>query len=196
MTRWRAGLVASAVLVAAGCSRSLSAPVTPGPTATTIPSPSPAPVSESASDDLFVFTVTVPRTNFQTDEVIDIRASLEYLGPDTAIEVRPSDLGLVWFSFEQLDGPLAMGPFSHFICAQETVMLTRGKPLIIQPQKAASWTSEDPAASFYEAWAADPFLRLPAGQWSIATGAEMCDGKTGDIGHRLRPAPLTLTISP
>lgn len=192
---WRTGFLVGAVLVAAGCGPSPSATVTPGPTATTIPSPSPSPVSESARDELFVLTVIVPGLNYQADEVIDLRASLEYLGPDAEIEVRPRDLGLVWFSFEQLDGPLAMGPYSSFICGQETVILTPREPLIVRPLKAASWTSEDPAESFYLAWTSDPVLRLPAGQWQVETGAEMCD-ETGDIGHRLRPAPLTLTVAP
>lgn len=191
----RAAWLIGAVLVAAACGPSASPTTTLRPTATVVPSPSPAPVSVTARDDLFVFTVMVPRLNYRAGEEVDIQGSVEYVGPDPEIVVRPRDVGLMWFAFEQLDGPLAMGPASYFICSEKTVTLKRHEPLIVQLPKAASWTSDDPAASFYESWASDPVLRLPAGRWQVDSGAEACD-ETGDIGHSLKPAPIILAVTP
>jgi hypothetical protein len=151
---------------------------------------------KTARDDAFVITATVSRLAWRSDEAIDVRAALTYVGPESHVNVHGIDYGLVTIWFEQLDGPLRMNPISQLMCAREVTTLIRGTTVLYPPIKAAAYRPDEPSASFYISWGTDPAVHLPPGRWEIKAHLETCGGTgPGAADHELTTPPLTLQVS-
>lgn len=63
-------------------------------------------------------------------------------------------------------------------------------PLTTALQLGVGWTPEDPDASFYAAFAADPGRHLPGGDWQL-TALALCDERpcTGEPAPSGAPGP-------
>jgi hypothetical protein len=153
--------------------------------------------TETASDGTFSVTVSVPATTHHASDALDVSATLTYLGPQPSIGVDGDSLGLVFFTFTQLDGTRSMAPVSILMCAAPTT-LQRQAPATFRPVKSIGWTAEDPNAAFYQQWASDPQVHLPAGRWQILATAQIyvgtaCYGGTPD--HKIVTPPLVLDVT-
>ena len=173
--------VLAAALLAAGCASSA-----PGLSS-----------NETATDGTFTVTVSAPATTHSSD-ALDVFATLTYQGPQPSIGVDGDSMGLVSFTFTQLDGTRSMVPASDLMCAAPTT-LQRQAAATYRPVKSIGWMAEDPTAAFYQQWASDPQVRLPAGRWQIIATALIyvgtaCYGGTPD--HKLVTPPLVVDVMP
>ena len=65
--------------------------------------------SQAATDGTFVVTVSVPSGTHHASDAPDVVATLTYQGPAPSIAVDGDDVGLVHFTFKQLDGRIPAG---------------------------------------------------------------------------------------
>ena len=155
--------------------------------------------TQTATDGTFEVGVSVAPGTHHAADALDIVATLTYQGPQPSITVDGGDQGLVWFSFKQLDGSLAMdGGVSRLICSPSTTM-ARGSSASFRPAKSVGYGADDPNAAFYSRWASDAELHLPAGRWQIVVTAqiwdrESCMGTKPD--HVITVSPLLVDVVP
>jgi hypothetical protein len=154
--------------------------------------------TETATDGTFSVTVSAPATTHHASDALDVFASLTYEGPQPSIAVDGDSEGLVFLTFTQLDGTRSMVPVSIALCAAPTT-LRREAAATYRPVKSIAWTAEDPNAAFYQQWASDPQVHLPAGRWQILATAQIhvgtaCYGGTPD--HKLVTPPLVVNVAP
>jgi hypothetical protein len=170
-----AAVIAGVALALAACGEQpLPSPRTSAtPSATSIAT---GPAAEVVRD-AFRLTIAVSSATYRVDEPIEVRTVLAYAGPAPSIEVGGSGSGLVGFSLQQLDGPIAVDAAGTSDCAPWT--LKRGDNLI-PFQKSGGYSADDPQADFFARYLNDPQLRLPAGTWRITALASLarpgCDG--------------------
>jgi hypothetical protein len=170
-----AAVIAGVALALAACGEQpLPSPSTSAtPSATSIAT---GPAAEVVRD-AFRLTIAVSSATYRVDEPIEVRTVLAYAGPAPSIEVGGSGSGLVGFSLQQLDGPIAVDAAGTSDCAPWT--LKRGDNLI-PFQKSGGYSADDPQADFFARYLNDPQLRLPAGTWRITALASLarpgCDG--------------------
>jgi hypothetical protein len=170
-----AAVIAGVALALAACGEQpLPSPRTSAtPSATSIAT---GPAAEVVRD-AFRLTIAVSSATYRVDEPIEVRTVLAYAGPAPSIEVAGSGSGLVGFSLQQLDGPIAVDAAGTSDCAPWT--LKRGDNLI-PFQKSGGYSADDPQADFFARYLNDPQLRLPAGTWRITALASLarpgCDG--------------------
>lgn len=199
---WPRLAVLAAALLAAGCAS--SAPGSPSTETATdgtirVAVSASAPGSrstETATDGTFSVAVSAPATTHSSD-ALDVFATLTYQGPQPSIDVDGDSMGLVFFAFTQLDGTRSMVPVSVLLCAATT--LQRQAAATYRPVKSIGFTAEDPNAAFYQQWAADPQVHLPAGRWQIVATAQIyaataCYGGAPD--HKLVTPPLVVDVTP
>jgi hypothetical protein len=68
--------------------------------------------------------------------------------------------------------------------------------MVIPFVKSGGYGYDDPLASFYQAYFADPDLRLPAGTWTIQATASFYTGDDcGDVAHLLETS-VTVVVEP
>jgi hypothetical protein len=175
-------VVLAAAVLAAGCASS-----GPGSWST-----------QTATNGTFSVTIAAPATIHHASDALDVFATLTYQGPQPSIDVDGDSVGLVFFTFTQLDGTRAMAPMSILICALPTRLL-RLAPATFRPGKSIAFSGDDPNADFYKQWAADPQVHLPAGRWQILATAQIfvgtaCYGRTAD--YKLVTPPLVVEVAP
>jgi hypothetical protein len=194
-----AGPAGSGLQLTPPISRPVDASQLTGPRAdSTLDSATPVSRStESASDGTFCVTLSVSATTHHAVDALDIFATLTYQGPQPSIAISGDSMGLVFFTFTQLDGTRSMVPVSDLMCAPTT--LERQATATFRPVKSIGWTAEDPNAAFYKQWASDPQVHLPAGRWQILATAQIyvatsCYGGTPD--HKLVMPPLIVDVAP
>jgi hypothetical protein len=153
---------------------------------------------ETTADGTFSVTISVPATAHHASDALDVFATLTYQGPEPSIDVDGDSMGLVAFTFTQLDGTRSMVPASRLMCGAPTT-LYRQAAATFRPVKSIGWGAEDPNAAFYQQWASDPQVHLPAGRWQILATAWIymgtaCYGGTPD--HKLATPPLVVDVAP
>lgn len=153
--------------------------------------PGPLPVEVTDSDAEFRLTIIAPRTIYRSDEPIEVRATLTYIGPAAVAEVAGSGSGVVGFRLEDLEGPLDQEPISTSDCVPHH--FARGVALQVPFQKSGGWSADDANAAFWKAFFDDPVLRLPAGRWRITAVASFAGRECSDDQHLLE-APLELVV--
>ncbi len=158
--------VVAAMLLVAGCSTSSSS--TP-PADGFSPSPvSTASTLEVVHDAAFELTarLDVPAAGFKSGNSIPIYTTYRFLGPEASLIAGSAFPSLVYFSLEELDGPLNQaGGANPLMC--HSVSLTRDALVEVPFQKTGAYSGTDPNASFWDGYFASPVLRLPAGLWRI-----------------------------
>jgi len=153
-------LWAGGVTLQPGPGGSASPIATASPNATAAEAP-----TDIASDGTFELAISASRARYSALEPIDIRASLTYRGPLSAIEIfhaQGADGGPMGFGIDEpVIGDLLLGPVWRASC--ERSMLDAGAPLVAAFQKSGGWSSDHPRADEYREFMSDSELRLPAG---------------------------------
>ncbi len=139
--------------------------------------PAPAtPPTSVAQGQGFVLAMAVPADHFAVGQAIDVRTTLTWTGPAPNVTIWGSGMGPVGFLYEELTGrQRKIGGLMTADCSQHHYI--RGIATPIPVGKSAAWSADDPEASFFEEFAKDPLLHLPAGQWRI----------TAELGGYLAP---------
>lgn len=151
--------------------------------------------TDIASDGTFELAISASRARYSALEPIDIRASLTYRGPLSAIEIfhaQGADGGPMGFGIDEpVIGDLLLGPGWRASC--ERSMLDAGAPLVAAFQKSGGWSSDHPRADEYREFMSDSELRLPAGTWHVYAVADLYLGACGGEHHELR-AGITIVV--
>ena len=124
------------------------------------------PLTTVAQGQGFVLAVALPTDHFTSGQAIDVRTTLTWTGPAPNVTIWGSGMGPVGFLFEELTGrQRKIGGVMTADCSQHSYV--RGVATPIPLGKSAAWTAADPDAAFFQAFAKDPLLHLPAGRWRI-----------------------------
>jgi hypothetical protein len=154
-----------------------------------------APVKGVDADHEFRLTISVDQGRYGAGQLMDVSATLTYLGPNAGIVVGGSGTGLVGFALERNEQPaLRIDPAGTSDC--RPYQMRRGVAVAHPFMKTGGFADEDPLAAFYRAYFASPELRLPAGTWTISAvasflGSADCDGPQ----HGLN-ASVTVVVEP
>jgi hypothetical protein len=144
----------------------------------------------------FRLDLVVEQDRYRAGQPIQANATLTYLGSAPSVTLWGSGTGILGIGARQLDGPIDPGGASTSDCV--AYELTPDEPMRAETGKSGGFSADDPLADFYEAYFADPLLRLPAGLWEIAAGAGFTVG--GDdcgAGESVSlTAPVEVTVEP
>jgi len=212
-------LALTACAIPAGDSPSSSAGSTPGSTSPSLsmteatPSPSAgtdiptiptsptgpeitsgAPLTAEDSDGAFRLTIASDHDRYRAGQVIEVVATLTYLGPDPSTVALGSGSGLVGFGVKTADSAIDIGPAFTADCAPWP--LVRGKIVEYPFNKSGGFGSEDPLAAFYRSYFEMVELRLPAGIWTISTGTGFYTGADCGEEHHELSTSVTVVIEP
>ncbi len=157
---------------------------TPLPSGADPPQPTTAPPSTGTTatqrDGDFELVLTAGKSRYRPDEVIDVGATLAYLGSESAIDISTDSAGPLQFGIrERVFGEIEMGGISLLTCDRTT--MRRDEPLTKAFQKSGGFSGEHPDAEMFREWMQDPELRLPEGTWHLwaaASGPCMSAGPT------------------
>ncbi len=128
-------------------------------------------VGGQANSQGFVLQVVIPSAVWSSVDEIRVMTTLTWTGAAPQQELWGSGSGPATFGFEEIGGAgRAMGGGGTDDCA--STRYGRGVAVPIKVQKSAGWDDGDPNAAFYQAWAKDPVLRLPAGRWRLTVGVD------------------------
>jgi hypothetical protein len=139
-----------------------------------------APVNGADADQEFRLTISADQGRYRAGQLMDVSATLTYLGPNAGIVVGGSGTGLIGFALESSEQPaLRIDPAGTSDC--RPYQMRRGVAVAHPFMKTGGFADEDPLAAFYRAYFASPELRLPAGTWTISAvanflGSADCDG--------------------
>lgn len=143
--------------------------------------------SARAADGPFVLEISSPQSGYAAGEAIPISATLTYTGPEATVTVSHA-LQVIGFGVDGfLDG--SVRPIFAFKCA--STQLQRGESLTVGFAKTGATMTPDPS---FDAFMADPMLRLPPGTWHVYADAEFSEGGCGQPGHQIR-AEIVITVS-
>jgi hypothetical protein len=156
------------------------------------PAPSPEAVWASVESGDFRLTITAPRATWDSDEVIEVEATLEYLGDEEVVSLWGSGAGVVNFGLVEESGDRRMDPVWEADCGPHEI--TPDEPLGFPFTKSGSYSEDDPDADFWEAYFADPELRLPAGEWQVFAQASFDPGETCTATPTEMTASIVLTV--
>jgi hypothetical protein len=152
--------------------------------------------STTVHDDQLALSIEVPNRSFRPNEPIPITAIVTYIGTLDTVTLSGEYADGVYFSLEQLAGPLDMdGGVSRLICYPTT--LRRGVATSIPFAKSGGWDESDANASFWREYFADPSsLRLPAGSWRVGAHLRAAiDQDCANANHSLDTA-VSFTVAP
>lgn len=152
------------------------------------------PVAATDADASFRLTLEAGQDRYRAGQEIKVVTTLTYLGPADAIEARgSSNPGIIGFSIERKAPPVAVYPAYTTDCGSHP--MERGVPVAYPFAKSGGFTPDEPLAPFYEAYFADPSLRLPAGTWTITAAGSWSLGECGGEAHALS-ASVTVVVEP
>lgn len=157
-------------------------PASPGWT----PRPTEPSIAAEDADGDYRLVFELAKQVWNTDESIVGEARLEHGAAPWG--VWGSGGGPIAFSISQVGGPRTTGWVSTADCVLHQAEGDQG--LTTSLRKSGSWPADDPLASFYRDFFADPLYRLPPGDWEISAtaifyGAD-CGGDPRDLHTTLR----------
>ncbi len=152
------GLLFAAGVVAAGCDASPD------------PVDAPVPIGIRAENQGFLLQVSLPSQAFASADAIPVTTTLTWTGPAARASIWGSGSGPVEFLITEVGGGRrSMGGAMTADCRPSSY--PRGVPVDVPLVKSGGYSGDDPNAAFYQAWYADPVLRLPAGRWQLRVTA-------------------------
>ena len=145
--------------------------ITPSPATpdAATPRPSFGPAVDRAFD--LQLPITTHAQEYAAGQPINAIAELAYIGNGTGVQISSLTNGPVGFGIAQLDGPIHMEPTWGLQCVDGPT-ITSDKPLRLQFTKTGSFSRADPNVGWYEAFIADPGLKLTPGHWLIYAKAD------------------------
>lgn len=151
------------------------------------------PVTAEFDDGTFAMTLTADQERYRAGQLINVSATVTYLGPDDATIGRGSGSSLIGFGVASEDARIDIGPAFTSDCAPYEFV--RGVPVEFPFSKSGGFSDGQPLALFYRSYFSSQELRLPAGTWTISAGGTIYIGDCGDELHE-PAASLTLVIEP
>ena len=158
-----------------------------------VPSQSPWQVSDADRDADWSLTVGSPRSHWDAEETILVRAVLRYIGPGDGTSFFGSGSGPLFFDLTEIGGTRALGGGGTSDC--KPYQIRADAPMVVSFGKAGGYSADDPNAEFYRQYFSDPDLHLPPGRWILGTRAvfsmppDCGDGRTVSLA-----ASVTLTV--
>jgi hypothetical protein len=154
-----------------------------------------APVNGEDADQEFRLTISADQSHYRAGQLMDVSATLTYVGPNAGTVVGGSGTGLVGFALERKEDPaLRIEPAGTSDCRQ--YRMVRGVAVAHPFMKTGGFADEDPLAAFYRAYFASPELRLPAGTWTISAVAKFLGSATCDGPEHALSASVTVIVEP
>lgn len=155
-----------------------------------------SPVTAQDDDGVFRLSLEARQDRYRAGQVIDVMAMLTYLGPDPSTVALGPGTGLIGFGIESDDPAIRISPAFTSDCAPWK--FTRDEVVVYPFEKSGGFGEDEPLASFYRAYFADPELRLPAGTWRIFAGGGFYEGADcGDaFPYHSLSASLTIVVEP
>jgi hypothetical protein len=139
------------------------------------------PVSDEFDDGTFRLVLTVGQDRYRAGQLIDVNATVTYLGPADSWIVRGSESGLVGFGINSASLPVQISP--GFTSACSRYEFTRGVPVDFPFSKLNGSGGPYTLDEFYRAYLSSDELRLPVGSWTITAAGSI--GACGDEYHEL-----------
>ncbi len=121
----------------------------------------------------FRLELSLPKTVWSVGEAIEGEAILS-LASGPGRDLGGSGSGLLLFGFEEIGGKRLIQPAMSSDCAG--YRLEPDTPMRSPLQKSGGWSADDPDAAFYQAFFADPLIRLPPGEWRVSAIATFING--------------------
>lgn len=151
------------------------------------------PVTGEFDDGTFRLTLTADQDRYRAGQLIEVVASVTYLGPENATVGRGSGSGLIGFGVASDSVPIDIGPAFTTDCAPHEFV--RGVPVEFPFSKSGGFSDGEPLAGFYRSYFSSRELRLPAGTWTINAGGTIYIGDCGDELHE-PTASVTVIVEP
>jgi hypothetical protein len=119
--------------------------------------------ASSVDDGVFRLTIRTDKDEYTAGEAVNCYATLEYVGGADSTTIYSSD-PLVYFTVKggQFTGDFAVNDIL------KTTTFKKGEPVRFDFAKSGSFSADQKDAAFWESWYADPELKLPAGEYTIA----------------------------
>ena len=149
------------------------------------------PVSDEFDDGTYRLVLTAGQDRYRAGQLIDVIATVTYLGPADSWIVRGSESGLVGFGINSASLPVQISP--GFTSACSRYEFTRGVGVDFPFSKLSGFGGPDSVNDLYRAYIASDELRLPAGSWTITAVGSI--GACGDEYHELW-ASVTVEVEP
>lgn len=149
------------------------------------------PVSDEFDDGTFRLVLTAGQDRYRAGQLMDVTASLTYLGPADSWTVSGSESGLVGFGIESASLPVHIS--SGFTSGCSRYEFTRGVPVDFPFSKLNGSGGPYTLEEFYRAYLSSDELRLPAGSWTITAVGSI--GACGYESHELW-ASVTVEVEP
>ena len=149
------------------------------------------PVSDEFDDGTFRLVLTAGQDRYRAGQLIDVTATVTYIGPADSWTVRGSESGLVGFGVDSASLPVQIGPAFTSACSRYE--FTRGVGVDFPFSKLSGFGGPESLNGFYRAYLSSDELRLPAGSWTITAAGSI--GACGDEYHELW-ASVTVEVEP
>jgi hypothetical protein len=152
-------------------------------------------VSDVDSDESFTFTLTASQGRYRAGQLIEVSATLEFLGPGSEAVMLGSGHGFIGFGVKSSDPPVITHPVSTSDCSPHEI--SNGVPQVFPFVKSGGYSEGDPADAFARAFLATEDLRLPPGTWTIFAGTGFYTAADCGVGplHSLT-TEVTITVEP
>ena len=167
--RWALGLVAGTVIGAAALTAVAVGPLRSLPLGTVSPSPNPPATAETRVGE-FILTISSPKTEWTSEEAIEVLASLKYVGDESDMTIGQG-IPPVMFTVASAsgEGP-TLGGAQLQPCAQYPV--SAEEPVVVGMQTGGFLAVEDgrlvePRPPYDRIIADDAGLHLPPGDWIL-----------------------------
>lgn len=122
----------------------------------------------------FRLVFELPRTDWRASDSITGEATLSLIWPG-GVDLGAWNDGPFAFEFAEVGGSRDVKPMARFAqCVR--YRLDASQPLSSPIKKSGGWSADEPNASFYDSFFADPLVHLPAGDWTITAIAIFTEG--------------------
>lgn len=138
-------------------------------------------------------TLTLDRDQVPANEAIPVHATVEYVGPGDSLVFDAPGWGYVTLALREQYGTRNQEASFNLDCADHVIR--KGEVQQVPLSKSVSWSSEAPDAAFWEAYAHDPELHLPPGQWFIDAVAWYAPGSGCDSTRRFLSATVSVLVT-
>lgn len=150
-------------------------------------------LEHTVADSPFELTIRAGRASYRPGEVMDVSATLRYVGTGRA-ELGGSGGGFVVFSVRSADGRIDTEWGMDGDCARYVLM--PGEAIEYPFQKSGGYSETDPDAAFMREFFRDPELSLPDGRWIVTAHAVIAEWDCGSGRTWAFEAPIELIVAP
>ncbi len=144
------------------------------------------------ADGPFELVLALPGSTFSTDQAVTGQAVLSVADGKEAMIAGPG-AGPLAFSFREVGGTRQMEAGYRPSCRMFTI--ESGAPITSDLTKSGGWPANDPNASFYQSFFADPDIHLPSGTWDISARAWFSENRCNGPSHDMT-ATVRVVVSP